>query len=157
MSNTSSFSSDERGVTEPYTDLPALGLVAIGVLLFAYIIFSAYSSYEAKAYYADRKDDLRTMAMAIAADPSVAREDMSCVLEAQKLDNVSCRADVFRGYGIPGEKVTARVEGGIFAWSAGREDGNLRSASYRLPVTVRLNDARCVSGTLILTASEGGQ
>jgi hypothetical protein len=152
----SSFSGDERGVTEPYTDLPALGLVAIGMLLFAYLIFSAYLSYEAKVYYADRKDDLRTLAIAIAADPSVACEDMSFVLEAQKLDNVSRRADVFRGYGIPGEKVTARVDSGIFAWAAGGKWGGIRSASYRLPVTVRLNDARYVPGTLIVTASEGG-
>jgi hypothetical protein len=156
VSHTYSFSSDERGVTEPYTDLPALGLVAIGMLLFAYMVFSAYSSFEANAYYADRKDDLRTMTLAIAADPSVACEDMSCVLEAQKLDNMSARADIFLDYGNPGEKVTARVEGDIFAWAAGVKESNIRSASYRLPVTVRLNDARCVPGTLTVTASEGG-
>ncbi|MGA9140456.1 MAG: hypothetical protein WBZ29_09545 [Methanocella sp.] len=144
-------------MTEPYTDLPALGLVAIGMLLFAYIIFSAYSSYEAKAYYADRKDDLRTLANAIAADPSVACEDMSCVLEAQKLDNVSGRTDVFRGYGIPGEKVKARIDGDIFAWSAGIQDSRARSASYRLPITVRLNDARSIPGTLTVTTSEAGR
>lgn len=149
------FSSDDQGVTEPYTDLPALGLVAIGLLLFAYMVLSAYSSYEAKAYYADRKDDLRTIAAAIAADTSVACEDMSCVLEAQKLDNLSFRADVFRSYGNPGEQVAARIEGDIYAWSAGSQDSKARSASYRLPVTVRLNDARCVPGSLTVIASEG--
>ncbi len=147
------FSSDEQGTTEPYTDLPALGLVAIGLLIFAYVVFSAYSSYESKAYYADRKEDLRTVAIAIAADPSVACRDMSGVLEAQKLDNISVKTDVFRGYGIPGDTVTARVDGGISTWSAGNSVGSIRSASYNLPVTVRLNDARCIPGLLTVTVS----
>lgn len=149
------FASDEQGVTEPYTDLPALGLVAIGLLLFAYMVLSAYSSYEAKVYYADRKDDLRTIAGAIAADTSIACEDMSGVLDGQKLDNLSIHADVLGDYGNPGEQITVKIEGGIFSWSAGRQDGRVKSASYRLPVTVMLNDALCVPGTLTVTVSEG--
>ncbi|OPY30774.1 MAG: hypothetical protein A4E28_00132 [Methanocella sp. PtaU1.Bin125] len=149
------FLNDDRAVTEPYTDLPALGLVAIGVLLFSYMVLSAYSSYEAKTYYADRKDDLRTMAVAIAADTSVACSGMSWVLEAQKLDNLSVRTDVFQGYGCPGEQVAAGIEGGIFAWSGGRHGDGTRSASYRLPVAIKLNDALCVPGTLTVTASGG--
>lgn len=151
----SSFLNDNRAVTEPYTDLPALGLVAIGLLLFSYMVLSAYASCEAKTYYADRKDDLRTMAVAIAADTSVARPGMSGVLDAQKLDNLSTHVDAFRDFGSPGEQVAARIESGTLAWSGGRQDSGIRSASYRLPVAIRLNDALCVPGMLTVTASGG--
>lgn len=156
MSRTSSFSSDDRGVTGPYTDLPALGLVAIGTLLFAYLMFSAYASYEAKAYYADRKEDLRTLAVAIAADPHIAWEGMSGMLDAQKLNNASCEPEAMADFGIPGENVYAMIEAGHLRWAVGKQESGGRSASYRLPITVRLNDAGCLSGTLTVTATEGG-
>lgn len=142
-------------MTEPYTDLPALGLVAIGLLLFVYVVISAYSSCEAKAFYADRKDDLRTIAMALAADPSITCDGMSGVLEAGRLDSLTARADILQAYGNPGDQVMAVITGDIFAWSAGSPDGDRGSGatSYRLPVTVRLNDARTIAGTLTVTAT----
>jgi hypothetical protein len=149
----SSFTSDERGVTEPYTDLPALGLVTIGLLLFGYLLFAAFSAYAEKTYYADVREDLRTMAVAIAGDPSIACDGSSFVLDAGKLANASARPDALLRYGRPGETVAAEVDAGNYAWHVGAGGG--RSASYRLPVSVRLNDARCLSGTLTVTSSEG--
>ncbi len=150
---TFSFSSDDRGVTEPYTDLPALGLAVAGLLLFGYLLFSAYAAYADKAYYADVREDLRTMSIAIAGDPSLACDGRSFVLDARKLANASAGPDRLPGYGKPGESVAAEVVAGDYRWQIGAEGG--RSADYRLLVTVRLNDARCLPGTLTVTSSEG--
>lgn len=139
-SPTCSFTGDEGGVTGPFTDLPALGLVAIGIIVFSYLMLSAYSSYASSAYYASVRGDLRSVAHAVAADPK-----LSCApytLEAHKLDNASnSEAD----YGYAAVQVTVEAPG--YRWSWGRASIG-RSASCMLPVSVRLNDARCVKGTL---------
>jgi hypothetical protein len=154
VSLTCSFIDDERAITEPYTDLPAIGLVVVGVLLFGYLLCSAYSASVAKAAYSDLKDDLRTLALAIAADPGIALDDVTSVLDAHKLDNIST-GDMIRKYGRPGETVAIRVAAGELCWSSGSMDRV--SAGYLLPVTVRLNDARCMAGTLTVSVAGGGR
>lgn len=152
MSLTSSFTDDDSGVTEPYTDLPALGLVAVGILLFGYLLCSAYSAYSAKACYADLKDDLRTMAVALSADPGIACDGGAMILDAHKLDNMSVSGDFPLRYGRPGETVAVEIVAGRFTWTS-RLAGKV-TAVYALPVTVRLNDARCLPGTLTVSISE---
>jgi hypothetical protein len=146
VSLTSSFISDERGVTEPYTDLPALGLVVVGILLFSCLLCGAYSAYAAKACYADLKDDLRTMAVALTGDPTLACDGSAMVLDAHKLDNMSAGGDFLRKYGRPGDAVAIEIVAGNYHWTS--EAIGKASAAYVLPVTVRLNDARCLAGTM---------
>ena len=154
MSLTCSFIDDESAVTEPYTDLPAIGLVVVGVLLFGYLLCSAYSACAGKAAYADLKDDLRTLALALSADPGIALDGGASVLDAHKLDNIST-SEMIRKYGRPGETVAIQVSAGELRWSSGSMDRV--SAGYMLPVTVRLNDARCMAGTLTVSVAGGGR
>lgn len=139
-------------MTEPYTDLPAVGLVVIGILLFGYLLCSAYSAYASKTCYADLKNDLRTMAVALSGDPGMACEGSATVLDAHKLANLSTDDDLLRKYGRPGERVAIEVTAGTLRWSSSPVD--TVTASYVLPVSVRLNDARCLAGTLIVTLGE---
>ncbi|MGE5465289.1 MAG: hypothetical protein ACM3PB_00140 [Betaproteobacteria bacterium] len=155
MNRTYSFINDDRAVTEPYTDLPAIGLVVVGVLLFGYLLCSAYSACAAKAAYADMKDDLRTLALSLSADPGIALDGGASVLDAHKLDNISTTSEMIRKYGRPGETVAIQVAAGGFRWSSGSMDRV--SAGYMLPVTVRLNDACCIAGTLTVIVAGGGR
>jgi hypothetical protein len=148
---TCSFTSDDRGVTEPYTDLPSLAIVAVGLMLFGYLVLSAYTSYASSAYFAAEKGDLRSVAMAIESDPSLALAGRPGVLVAGKLDDAGSGA--LSGYGHPGSALRATVEASGYRWQIG-EASNGVSASYRIPVTILLNDARCVPGTLTVTAWE---
>jgi hypothetical protein len=138
---------DERGVTEPYTGLPSLGIVAVGFIIFLYMIMSAYSSYASSAYYASVKDGLMSMARYAAADPSLSYSPG--VMDARRLDNAT-KTDA----GYPGSKVEYIVEAQGYSWRWGRASVG-RSASVQLAVSVRLNDARCVPGTLRVTMWEG--
>lgn len=144
---------DDRAVTGPYTDLPALGLVAVGILLFGYLLCSAYSAYEAKASYVDQKEDLRTMAVALSADQGIACEGTSVILDARKLDNLSSHGNFLHKYGRPGEGVSLEIVADRFAWTSGLSAK--ATAGYALPVTVRLNDARCLPGTLTVSLTGG--
>ena len=143
-----SFIGDERGATEPYTDLPALGIVAVGLILFSFLLFSAYSSYASSAYYAGVRGDLRNMARTAACDPRIC--DSTGVLDARMLDNASRDLN----YAYPGSVVQVTVKAPEHDWQIGPGSRG-RSASYALPVSVKLNDARCLAGTLTVTMWEG--
>jgi hypothetical protein len=138
---------DERGATEPYTDLPALGIVAVGLILFSFLLFSAYSSYASSAYYAGVRGDLRSMARTAACDPAIC--EGPGVLDARKLDN----ATGFSSLGYPGAVVQVAVNAPGYQWSIG-QGYHGRSASYALPVSVKLNAARCIPGMLTVTMWE---
>ncbi len=148
-----SYISDDHGATEPYTDLPAIGLVAIGILLFGYLMTSAYFTYASDAFYTQETDDLRAIAISIAGDPGLIVDGRSGVMGAKKLDDGLAMADLAGRYGRPGSKVEIRVEAGGHTWHAG-ETGRGVSASYRLPICVVLNDATAVSGYLTVTCRE---
>ncbi len=142
-----SFTVDERGATEPYTDLPALGIVAVGLIVFSFLLFSAYSSYASSAYYAGVRGDLRCMARVAACDPMIC--EGAGVLDAHKLDNASSGFNL----GYPGSAVQVTITAPGYRWRLG-QGSHGRSASYALPVSVKLNDARCIPGTLTVTMWE---
>lgn len=151
VSPTYSFTSDDRGVTEPYTDLPSLAILAVGLILFGFLILSAYTSYASSAYDAAVKGDLREVALAIESDPAIISEGHPGVLMASHIDTVGQAA--LSGYGHPGAILQATIEAQGYRWQIG-EASNGVSASYRMPVTVVLNDARSLPGTLTITAWE---
>jgi len=143
-----SFIRDELGATEPYTDLPALGVVAVGLIIFSFLMLSAYSSYASSAYYAAVKEDLRSMARAVACDPAIC--DGAGMLDVHKLDNASINSF---DYGYPGSAIQVTVEAPGYRWRIG-ESLRGRSASFTLHISIRLNDARCIPGTLTVTMWE---
>jgi hypothetical protein len=97
------------------------------------------------------KGDLRSVAMAIESDPSIALAGRPGVLVASELDGAG--PDVLSGYGHPGSALMATVEATGYRWQVGEASSGV-SASYRIPITVLLNDARSVPGTLTVTAWE---
>ena len=148
---TYSFISDDCGVTEPYTDLPSLAILAVGLLLFGFLILSAYTSYASSAYYAAIKGDLREVALAIESDPAITSEGHPGVIVASSIDKTG--VDALSGYGHPGAVLQATIEAPGYRWQIGEASKGV-SASYRIPITVELNDARSLQGTLTVTAWE---
>lgn len=146
-----SFTSDDRGVTEPYTDLPTLAILAVGLLLFGFLILSAYTSYASSAYYAAIKGDLREVALAVESDPAIISEGHPGVIVASNIDRAG--RDALSGYGRPGDALQATIEAQGYRWQVGQASKGI-SASYRMPITVVLNDARSLPGTLTITAWE---
>lgn len=146
-----SFTSDDRGVTEPYTDLPSLAILAVGLILFGFLVLSAYTSYASSAYYAAIRGDLREVALAIESDPAIISEGHPGVIVASDIDSVG--HVVLSRYGHPGAALQATIETSGYRWQIGESSKGI-SASYRMPVTIMLNDARSLPGTLTVTAWE---
>ena len=144
---TCSFIRDESGVTEPYTDLPALGIVTIGLIFFVYLMYSAYSFYASSAYSSSIRGDLINIANTLSCDP-VLTDGMPGLMDARRMDNASVQD--FSKYGYPGSVVRVTVESSEYGCSMGNASTG-KSASYRLPVSIALSDARCIPGTLTVT------
>jgi hypothetical protein len=116
---------------------------------------SAYSAYSARAFYIAEKDDLRTVALAIAGDPQIATGGCTGVLDAGKLARAASQPCSLERYGPPGSGVAVTISAGDETWKLGAV-GRGRSACYSLQVSVALNDARCVPGVLAITVWEDG-
>ena len=114
-------------------------------------MLSAYSAYASSAYYAAVKGDLGSMARSLACDRTFT-DGSPGMLDARKLDNASNNNEIF-SYGYPGSSVLATVECTGHKWELGRQSSG-KSASSRVPVSIVLNDARCVPGTLTVTMWE---
>ena len=146
-----SFTSDDRGITEPYTDLPSVAIVSVGLILFGFLVLSAYTSYASAAYSAMVRGDLRQAAIAIESDPKLASSGRPGVLVASELD--AAGPGVLSGYGHPGAAMAAKIEAQGYCWQVGEPSSGV-SASYCMPITVILNDARSLPGTLTVTVWE---
>ena len=134
-------------MTEPYTDLPALGIVAVGRVVFAYLMLSAYSFYASSAYYSSTREDLLHIANTLSCDPALT-DGRPGLMDARRMSNASGMD--FSNYGYPGSTIRVTVESTGYKWNIG--DASVgRSASYGLPVSIKLNDARSVPGTLTVT------
>lgn len=147
------FISDDRGVTEPYTDLPAIGLVSIGIVLFGYLLVSAYFTYASAAYLVAEQDALRVVALSLASDQAIAADGLSGVMDAKKLGDQRSFTGATGRYGHPGSSLVVTIEAGSHCWKAGVQ-GQGRSASYRLPICVVLNDVSTMPGFLTVTSWE---
>ena len=132
---------------EPYTDLPALGIVSIGLIVFAYLMLSAYSFYASSAYYSSIREDLLRLANTLSCDPALT-DGRPGLMDARRLNNASDMD--FSNYGYPGSTVRITVEATGYKWNIGNASVG-KSASYRLPVSVMLNGARSVPGALTVT------
>ena len=131
--------------------MPSLAIMAVGLILFGFLILSAYTSYASSAYDAAIKGDLREVALAIGNDPAIIFEGHPGVLVASHIDTAGQEA--LSGYGHPGAALQATIEATGYRWQIGETSKGV-SASYRMPVTVLLNDARSLPGTLTVTAWE---
>jgi hypothetical protein len=150
-------------VTEPYTDVPAMAIAVVGIIVFGYLVMMAYSSYAEGAYYAAMKDDVRTIATSVASDGAIAADGSPGLLDASKLDAARDNGLALNyGYGNSIVSVTvackvadAQKDVKDVSWSFGKNPrGDGHSIYYRMPVTVKLNEARSVPGTLTVIVTE---
>lgn len=144
-----SFISDDRGFTGPYTDTVAIGIVGLGLILFGFLVLEAYSAYAGDTYQAAARHDVRTIAGLVLTDPGLTYRGRPGVFDAAMLDSgpeISC-------YGYPGGCLSVEIDSYERSWHMGRmPERNI--ASYRTPVTVRLNDARSVGAIMIVKTGD---
>lgn len=145
-----SFINDERGLTEPYADLPAMALAVSGFVIFVALMAQAYSAYEEKAFIAEHYQDARNLAMKLTRDPALTVDTRSDMIDAVKFDAVSrdgnATFDLMDRYGGHYGFIV-KLEGGTYAGTIMNTTSSFGAAAA-IPVTVKLNDVQSVPGTL---------
>lgn len=135
----------DRGVVEPYSDLPAVAIATIGFIVFTMIIGATYWSYAAAAYSTDQYNDALFLLNQVRTDERLTYSGRADLLDAAHLDYYEAHPGEL---GITGSyKASVVVEAGTERWVIGpRPEVGCVTAGHG--VNVRMNSAHTVPGTL---------
>src|SRR5659263_35398 len=67
----SSFIKNEKGIIEPYSELPAMALAVIGFIVFIAVLTQAYTTYQEKSFIAGHFQDASNLAKKLGKDNSL--------------------------------------------------------------------------------------
>lgn len=148
------FTSDERGVMEPYTELPAMALATVGFVIFIALVAQAYSTYQQKAFIAEHYQDAANLAEKLGKDSMIASSVRPDLIDASRIEALSHDPkELMEKYGAYYNfmfKIEVNSENRRYSVIVKNpkisEPDNGVSASR--PVTVRLNEVQELPGML---------
>lgn len=147
----SSFTNDEKGLIEPYTELPVMALAVVGFIVFIAVLSQAYSTYQEKSFMAGHYQDATNLARKLVRD-STLTGDRPGVIDSGKLEILDS-AEIFQQYGSY-YNFMFKVDSNYKNRAYSRIIKNPRlgeskiGVSASIPVTVRFNDVEEQPGTL---------
>ncbi|MFZ3383790.1 MAG: hypothetical protein WA144_07695 [Candidatus Methanoperedens sp.] len=147
----SSFINDEKGLIEPYTELPAMALAVVGFIVFIALLTQAYSTYQEKSFIAGHYQDAANLARKLGRDSSLTGGHPG-VIDSGKLEKLDT-AELFRQYGSYYNfmfKIDSNSEYrsyNIIIKNPDYGDSKI-GVSASIPITVRFNDVEEQPGTL---------
>jgi len=146
-----SFFHDEKGLIEPYTELPAMALAVVGFIVFIAVVSQAYTAYQEKSFIAEHYQDAANLVQKLSRD-SMLTGGRPGIIDSGRLETLNT-AEIFQQYGSyynfmfkidsDSEKRTYSV---VFKDPDSGESKIGISAS--IPMTVRFNDVEEQPGTL---------
>jgi hypothetical protein len=149
----SSFIKDEKGIIEPYSELPAMALAVVGFIVFMAVLAQAHTTYQEKTFIAGHFQDASNLAKKLGKDSSLTGTRPG-IIDSGKLEALKNDPDeIIKKYGSyynfmfkvesnSGEKAYSSV----IKNPASVESKAGVSAS--IPVTIELNDIEEIPGTL---------
>jgi len=148
----SSFINDEKGMIEPYSELPAMALAVIGFIVFIAILTQAYTTYQEKSFIAGHFQDASNLAKKLGKDSSLTGTRPG-IIESGKLESLKNDPDeIIKKYGSYYNfmfKVESNSGEKAYSIVIKRPDsGEPNAVSASIPVTVALNDVEEIPGTL---------
>lgn len=149
----SSFINNDKGIIEPYSELPAMALAVVGFIVSIAVLTQAYTTYHEKSFIAGHFQDASNIARKLGKDSSLigTRPD---IIDSGKLETLKDDPDeIIKKYGSyynfmfkvesnSGEKAYSIV---IKSLDSGEPKAGI---SASIPVTVGLNDVEEIPGTL---------
>lgn len=149
----SSFINDEKGMIEPYSELPAMALAMVGFIVFMAVIAQAYTTYQEKSFIAGHFQDVSNLAKKLGKESSLTGTRPG-IIDSVKLENLKNDPDeIFRKYGsyynfmFKVESNSGQRSYGIIIKKTDTEEQN-EGISASIPVTIGLNDVEDIPGTL---------
>lgn len=147
----SSFINDEKGLIEPYTELPVMALAVVGFIVFIAVLAQSYATYQEKSFMAGHYQDAANLARKLGRD-STLTGDRPGVIDSGKLEILD-PLEIFRQYGSYYNfmfKVDSNSENRAYSIviKNHRLIESKTGVSASIPVTVRFNDVEEQPGTL---------
>ena len=147
----SSFIRDEKGVIEPYTELPAMALAVIGFIVFIAVITQAYAAYQEKSFIAGHYQDAANLAGKLVKDESLAGSRPG-IIDSEKLETIkNDPAEIIKKYGSYYNfmfKVESNSKNRAYSIVIKSPGESKIGVSASIPVIVRFNDVEEQPGTL---------
>ena len=142
------FTSNERAVVEPNSDLVAMALAVIGFLIFISVMAHTYQVYQDKTFIAQHYDDAVSLAGLLRNDPLLNAPERHGLIDASRVEELDVgdinelkdRYSTHYGFSFKVEvpQIYSKVVG------TSKDLG----VSASIPVTIRLNEVEEMPGTL---------
>ncbi len=149
----SSFINNEKGVMEPYNDLPAMTLALVGFIIFMALLAQSYTAYQQKAFMAEHYQDAENLAEKLSRDGALTG-GIPDVVDANKIEELNKNPDeLMQKYGTY-YNFMFKVEINSAVRTYSRVIRNPYASeskigvSASIPVTIKLNDVQELPGTL---------
>lgn len=142
------FTSDERGIVEPNSDMVAMVLSVIGFIIFVSLIAHSYQVYDEKTYIAQHYDDAASLAGLLKNEPILMTPDRLDMIDAAKIEclNLEETEKLKVMYGTRYDFSFKLEVPPTYSRVVGTAEELGVSAS--VPVTVRFNEVDELPGTL---------
>lgn len=150
----SCFINDEKGVMEPYTELPAMALATVGFIIFIALVAQAYSTYQQKAFIADHYQDAANLAEKLGKDSSIASYVRPDLVDAGKVEALAHDPkELIEKYGaFYNFMFKIEINSENREYSVVVKDSKIadpgKGISASVPVTVRFNEVQEFPGVL---------
>ena len=142
------FTSDDRGIVEPNSDMVAMALSVIGFIIFISLVANTYHVYQEKTYIAQHYDDAASLAGLLRNEPLLTAPDRPDLIDAARIESLTpgdikgLKDRYGTSYGF-----SFKVEvSPSYSKVVGTAEELGVSAS--VPVTIRLNEVDELPGTL---------
>ena len=148
----SSFISDETGVIEPYSDLPAMALASVGFIVFVALMAQAYTTYEEKAFIAGHYQDAMNLAEKLGKDSSLTVSSRPDMMDAARIEALD-PGELMRKYGAFYNfmfMIEVNSDGRSYLKvikTPGVKDPGI-GVSASIPICVKFNDVQELPGSL---------
>lgn len=149
----SSFINDEKGIIEPYSELPAMALAVVGFIIFMAVLAQAYTTYQEKSFIAGHFQDASNLAKKLGKESSLTGTRPG-IIDSGKLESLKNDPDeIFKKYGSYYNfmfKVESNSGERAYSIIIKKPDSGEQKVgvSASIPVTVALNDVEEIPGTL---------
>ncbi len=150
----SSFISDERGVVEPHVDMPAMALAVVGFVVFIAVISQAFGAYQNKAFIAENYQDAMNLAEKLSRDSTLTGTVRHDVIDVVRLEEIGKEPmELMRKYGAYYNFMfKVEADSKTMTYIKIIKNPEISESKYgissSIPVTVKLNDAQELPGTL---------
>ncbi|MBE0524617.1 MAG: hypothetical protein IBX40_09845 [Methanosarcinales archaeon] len=139
---------NEKGLVEPNSDLVAMALAVVGFIIFVSLVAHTYQVYQEKTYIAEHYDDAASLAELLMKNPALTAADRPDLIDASRIEALGPEdiQELKERYGTRYD-FSFKIEVLPYYRKVVGNSPDM-GVSASVPVTIRLNEANEMPGTL---------